>query len=183
MKPILVAYSTTEGHTRKIAAFMADRLRHAGKSVDLVDCATPEVELVTPIYAGAFVGGSVHHQKHQTALEHFAKQNSAWLNVIPTAFFSVNLAMLHQNAEVRDEAKQRCDAFLEETGLAPCMTHLIAGAIKYSEYDFLKRALFHYFENPGGLKTAVASDTEYTNWSDLEDFVDEYLAATQSEGR
>ena len=63
------------------------------------------------------------------------------------------------------------------------MTHLIAGAIKYSEYDFLKRALFHYFENPGGLKTAVASDTEYTNWSDLEDFVDEYLAATQSEGR
>ncbi|MGZ9102802.1 MAG: flavodoxin domain-containing protein [Rhodoplanes sp.] len=183
MKPILVAYSTTEGHTRKIAEFIADRLRLAGKSVDLVDCATPEVELMTPMYAGAFVGGSVHHQKHQLALQYFVKQNSAWLNVMPTAFFSVNLAMLHQSAEVRREAKHRCDAFLEDTGLAPCMTYLIAGAIKYSEYDFFKRALFYYFENPGGLKAAATADTEYTDWSDLGRFVDEYLAATQSDGR
>jgi menaquinone-dependent protoporphyrinogen oxidase len=87
MKPILVVYGTTEGHTRKIAEFIAEHVRRRGKHVDLVDSATPEASQVQPIYSGVFIGGSVHHQRHQTALRHFVKENLAWLNVVPTAFF------------------------------------------------------------------------------------------------
>jgi len=57
MKPILVVYGTTEGHTRKIAEFIAERVRRRGKNVDLVDSATPEAGQVLPIYSGVFIGG------------------------------------------------------------------------------------------------------------------------------
>ena len=51
MKPILVVYGTTEGHTRKIAEFIAERVRKRGKNVDLVDSATPDANDVQPIYS------------------------------------------------------------------------------------------------------------------------------------
>jgi menaquinone-dependent protoporphyrinogen oxidase len=183
MKPILVAYATTEGHTRKIAEFIAERLRKLGKTVDLVDCATPSAEQVLLIYAGAFVCGSVHYQRHQTALAHFVRDNLAWLNEIPTAFVSVNLAMLHKDAECRAEAKQCADAFLDETGLRTSMVRLIAGALKYTQYDFFKRALLRYLVKPGGIDAKVSGDMEYTDWEDVGRFVDEYVAATQGDGR
>jgi menaquinone-dependent protoporphyrinogen oxidase len=183
MKPILVVYGTTEGHTRKIAEFIAERIRKAGKNVDLVDSATPDAYQALPFYAGAFVGGSVHHQKHQTSLTHFVKENLAWLNEIPTAFFSVNLAILHEDTDFRGEALKCANAFIDETRLRPCMVRLIAGALKYTEYDFFKRALLRYFVKPGGFEADATPDTEYTDWDDLGRFVDEYLAATQSEGR
>jgi menaquinone-dependent protoporphyrinogen oxidase len=61
--------------------------------------------------------------------------------------------------------------------------HLVAGALKYTQYDFFKRALLRYFMKPGGVDAATSGDTEYTDWDDVGRFVDEYLAATQSEGR
>ncbi len=109
MKPILIVYGTTEGDTRKIAAFMARRLREHGKNPDVIDSAAPEANQGPLIYAGAIIGGSVHHNRHQTALAHFVKENLPWLKEIPPAFFSVNLAMLHQDEEgrVRSAAERR----------------------------------------------------------------------------
>ncbi|HMK89318.1 MAG TPA: flavodoxin domain-containing protein [Methylocystis sp.] len=183
MQPILVVYGTTEGHTRKIAEFIAARLRDAGKQVDLVDSASPEAGQTPPIYAGAFIGGSVHYDRHQAALTHFVKENLGWLNVIPTAFFSVNLAMLHSDPEARAEAKQCADAFVAETGLKPQATLLIAGALKYARYDFFKRALLRYLVRPGGMKAEEVSEAEFTDWNELARFVDEFVASTQGEGR
>ncbi len=183
MKPVLIVYGTTEGHTRKIAEFMARRMGEHGKDVDLIDSAAPEASQVPLIYAGAVIGGSVHHQRHQTALVHFVKENLSWLKEIPTAFFSVNLAMLHHDEESRAEAKLAVDAFLEETGLKPALVRLIPGALKYTRYDFFKRALLRYLVKPGGIDAHAAGDAEFTDWDDVRRFVDEYLARTQGVGR
>ncbi|MFZ3178964.1 MAG: flavodoxin domain-containing protein [Methylocystis silviterrae] len=183
MKPILVVYGTTEGHTRKIAEFIAERLRKRGKNVDLIDSASPNANQGPLIYAGAVIGGSVHYQRHQTALTHFVKENLAWLKEIPTAFFSVNLAMLHKDQDGRAEAQLNADAFLDETGLRPMMVRLIPGALKYTRYDFFKRVLLRYLAKPGDVDASASQDTEYTDWDDVGRFVDEYLAATQSAGR
>ncbi len=183
MQPILVVYGTTEGHARDVATFIAERLRGHGKVVDLVDSATPEAAQAQPIYSGVVIGGSVHHQRHQTALAHFVKQNLDWLNVVPTAFFSVNLAMLEPGAQGRAEAQRAVDAFIEETGLKPAATRLVAGALKYTQYDYFKRALLRYFVKPGGLDAATVGDVAYTDWEDVGRFVDDWLAATQGEGR
>jgi menaquinone-dependent protoporphyrinogen oxidase len=183
MKPILVIYGTTEGHTRKIAEFIAERLRTAGKTVDLVDSASPAAAQIAPIYAGAFIGGSLHQGKHQSSLAHFVKANAAWLNAIPTAFFSVSLSMAGKDEEWRAEAKRLADEFLADTGLNAGMVRLVAGALKYTEYDFLKRWIMKSIAQKAGGSTDTTRDTEYTDWDDVARFVDEYLAATRGEQR
>jgi menaquinone-dependent protoporphyrinogen oxidase len=183
MKPILVVYGTTEGHTRKIAEFIAERVRRAGKNVNILDSATPEADQAPPIFAGVIIVGSVHYQRHQAALTHFVKDNLAWLHTIPTAFCSVNLAMLHKDEEFRAEARKSADIFLDETGLKPYSVKLVAGALKYTQYDFFKRALLRYLIRPGGFDAATTPDVEYTDWNDLGRFIDEYLNETQREGR
>lgn len=183
MKRILVIYGTTEGHTRKIAEFIAERLRAAGKAVDLIDAASPAASQVAPIYAGAFAGGSLHQGKHQSALAHFLKANAAWLNAIPTAFFSVSLAMAGRDAAARAEAQKLADEILEDAGLKPGMVRLIAGALKYTQYDFFKRWIMKSIAEKAGGDTDTSQDHEYTDWDDVARFVDDYLAATQPESR
>ncbi|RNJ48130.1 flavodoxin domain-containing protein [Methylocystis hirsuta] len=149
MKPILIVYGATKGQTPIITEFLAERLRKQGNSVDLVDSATNAADQVVPIYVGAIIGGSMHYEKHQTALTHFVKMNLACLNTIPTAFFSVNLAMLEKDEKGRAEAKQYVDRFLDGTGLKPIITRLIAGALKYTQYDFFKRFILRHFTKLG----------------------------------
>ncbi len=177
MQPILVAYGTTEGHTRKIAEFIAERLRIRGHRVDLIDTATAAAAQVQPIYQAAFLGGSVHYYKHSASLAHFIKANVTWLKAMPTAFFSVGLAMLQPDAGERDRAQRLVRTFLDETGLAPLAVRQVAGALKYTQYDFFKRLLERAFSKHLPDSGDTSHDHEYTDWNDVEAYVDEFLTA------
>ena len=175
MQAILVAYATTEGQTRKVAEFIAERLRIRGHRVDLVDTATPAAQQVTAAYQAAFVGGSLHNQRHQSSLMHFAKANRDWLASLPVAMFSVSLAAAGPDMDGRREARRLADAFNDEAGLRPRLTHCIAGALKYTQYDYFKRLVMRMIARANGGSTDTAHDTEYTDWDDVESFVDEFL--------
>jgi len=177
MQPILVAYATTEGQTRKVAEFIAERLRIRGHRVDLIDAASPAAAAASAAYQAAFIGGSVHHDKHQGSLVHFVKSNLEWLNAMPSAFFSVSLAPVHADAGGRAHAQQAADHFLEQTGLKPRLVRLVNGALLYTRYDFFKRMMMKSISRHQGRATDTASDHEYTDWADVEAFVDEFLTA------
>jgi menaquinone-dependent protoporphyrinogen oxidase len=177
MQPILVAYATTEGQTRKVAEFIAERLRIRGHRVDLIDTASTAAEAVNPAYQAAFIGGSVHYDKHQGALVHFVKSNLEWLNAMPTAFFSVSLAPVHADAGGRAHAQQAADRFVEQTGLKPRLVRLVNGALLYTQYDFFKRMMMKMISRQQGRSTDTSHDNEYTDWVDVEAFVDEFLTA------
>ncbi len=178
MQPILVAYASMEGQTRKIAEFIAERLRIRGHRVDLVDTAQRQaVEAVTPVYLGSILGASVHQQKHPTPLLHFVKRNHAWLGAAPCAIFSVSLAAALDDIDSRIEAQRALDELLDACELRPVSTSCVAGALKYTQYDYFKRIMMRMIARQRGQSTDTASDHEYTNWSDVEAFVDEFLAA------
>jgi menaquinone-dependent protoporphyrinogen oxidase len=177
MQPILVAYATTEGQTRKIAEFIAERLRIRGHRVDLIDTATPLAQAVNVGYQAAFIGGSVHYDQHQGSLVHFVKSNLEWLNAMPTAFFSVSLAPVHADAGGVAHAQQAADRFVQQTGLKPLRVHLVGGALKYTQYDFFKRMMMKMISRQQGRTTDTAADHEYTDWADVEAFVDDFLRA------
>jgi len=177
MLPILVAYGSTEGQTRKIADFIAERLRIRGHRVDLVDTASPAAELVTPAYQGAILGGSLHQQKHQAALVHFAKANRDWLAALPCAVFSVSLGAAMQDMDSRLEAQRLLQDLLGDCDLHPVVTRCIAGALRYTRYDWFKRSLMTLIARQRGMTVDTSQDCEYTDWADVEAFVDEYLAA------
>ncbi len=179
MQSILVAYATTEGQTRKVAEFIAERLRIRGHRVDVVDVATPAAQEVGASYQAAFVGGSVHFDRHQSTLVHFVKANLAWLNAMPTAFFSVSMAAVHDSAGGLAHAQHSADEFVAHSGLTPLRVHLVAGALKYTRYDFFKRMVERLLHKnlPGAQDTA--QDHEYTDWTDVEAFVDGFLEAAK----
>jgi menaquinone-dependent protoporphyrinogen oxidase len=176
MQPILVAYASTEGQARKIAQFIAERLRIRGHRVDLVDTATSAAQQVPPQYQAAIVGGSVHQFHHQRALEHYLKENRAWLGAMPVALFSVSLAAAVDDPDDLLEAQRWLDEFADDCGLKPVATRCIAGALKYTQYDFLKRQLMRLIARQQGASTDTSKDIEYTDWNDVEAFVDGFLA-------
>ena len=181
MQPILVAYGTVEGQTHKIAEFIAERLRVRGHRVDLVDTATALAEQVTPVYQAAILGGPVHQHRHPASLLDFAKRNRAWLAAVPVALFSVSLAAaLEQDLEGRIEAQRLANECAEDCGLQPLVVRCIGGALKYSQYDYFKRLIMRMIARQTGRSTDTSVDTEYTNWDDVEAFVDEFLAAAKA---
>ena len=177
MQPILVAYGTTEGQTRKIAEFIAERLRIRGHRVDLVDTATPAAQQVGAAYQAAIVGGSLHQQRHQRSLEHFLKDNRVWLGAMPLALFSVSLAAALDDMDSRLEARRLLDELADDCGLKPRVVRCIAGALKYTQYDYLKRQMMRMIARHYDRPTDSSKDVEYTDWADVESFVDEFLEA------
>lgn len=182
MQPILVAYATTEGQTRKVAEFIAERLRIRGHRVDLVDLATPAAVGIGGAYQAAFIGGSVHQHKHQSALMHFVKSNRDWLASLPVALFSVSLAAAMDDMDSRLEARRLANEFLDESGLKPLGVRCVAGALKYTQYDYFKRLIMRMIARQRGGSTDTEHDHEYTNWDDVEAFVDEFLAEAHIPG-
>lgn len=180
MQPILVAYATTEGHTRKVAEFIAERLRIRGHRVDIVDVAGATALDVTAAYQAAFIGGSVH--QHQSALLHFVKSNRDWLASMPWALFSVSLAAAQDDMDSRLEAQRMADEFIDDSGLKPLVTRCVAGALKYTQYDFFKRMMMRMISRERGGSTDTSKDIEYTNWDNVEAFVNEFLAAAHIAG-
>jgi menaquinone-dependent protoporphyrinogen oxidase len=182
MQPILVAYATTEGQTRKVAEFIAERLRIRGHRVDVVDLATPAAAGVGGTYQAVFIGGSVHQHKHQSALMHFVKNNRDWLASLPVALFSVSLAASMDDMDSHLEARRLLNEFLDESGLKPLEVRCVAGALKYTQYDYFKRLIMRMIAAQRGGSTDTAHDHEYTNWDDVEAFVDEFLAEAHIAG-
>jgi menaquinone-dependent protoporphyrinogen oxidase len=175
MQPILVAYATTEGQARKVTEFITERLRISGHRVDLIDTASTSAGAVNPAYQAAFIGGSVHYDQHQGALVYFVKRNLEWLSAMPTAFFSVSLAPVHADAGGRAHAQKAADEFVQKTGLKPRLVRLVNGALLYTRYDFFKRMTMKMISRHQGRTTDTAADHEYTDWADVETFVDEFL--------
>jgi menaquinone-dependent protoporphyrinogen oxidase len=178
MKSLLIAYGTTEGQTRKIAEFVAAAARARGVEVELVDSAAERAASVQPVYAAAVVCGSLHQHRYQASLLHFVKDNRSWLAGIPTAFVSVSLAAAMEDTRGRTEMAGATDAFFAESGWKPAVTRYVAGALRYTEYDYFKRLIVRLLAKRHGGETDASRDHEYTDWDDLTRFVDEFVVAT-----
>lgn len=179
MIPVLIAYSTAEGHSRKVAEFMAKALAEAGYSADVVDVASERAALVQPVYRSAIVGGSVHRGRHSGELRRFLRDNAAWLSAIPLAFFSVSLTAARDDDRSRAEAAKLAEEFLAGTGLEAARSCRIAGALHFGAYGPLKRLLARGAAK--ALRAPPTGDVEYTDWADVRrfavDFARDYVGA------
>jgi|SRR6266540_1669259 len=170
---LLVIYGTTEGQTRKIARYMEDVLQDAGHKVAIAD-ATEEPPSPED-YDGILIGGSIHMHQYQSAVAHYITRHVAALNKIPGAFFSVCLAVASDMDEEHREAQKITNDFLERTGWKPLMTTQIAGALKYTQYDFFKRLIMKMISKKEGRTTDTSKDYEFTDWDQVKQFASEFV--------
>ena len=64
------------------------------------------------------------------------------------------------------------------------MTIQIAGALKYTEYDFFKRLIMKMISKREGRSTDTSRDYEYTDWNAVTKFVTDFAdKVVQSQGK
>ncbi len=169
---ILIVYGTTEGQTRKISHFMEAILKDGGHEVTVADAS--ETPPSPSSYDAVIIGASIHIHKYQSAVVHYINRHIEDLNKIPSAFFSVCLAVASDMEEEHQEAGKITNDFLEHIGWKPLMTTQIAGALKYTQYDFFTRLVMKRIAKREGRTTDTSKDYEYTDWNAVREFAAEF---------
>ncbi len=168
---ILLIYGTTEGQSRKISNFITEQLEAVGHDVECLDSRRKMDGLQISSFDAAIIVGSVHQKLHQEALCNFAIAHRSELQKISTLLFSVSLSAAFSNGKA--EAQSYIDLFVDRTGFNPNSYALVAGALRYSEYDyFMAQVVEHVVlashEN-------ITEDREFTNWQQLEIDIDNFM--------
>jgi menaquinone-dependent protoporphyrinogen oxidase len=176
---ILIAYATTEGQTRKICRFVADHLIAAGHSVELLNVADAEGVLVAQFDRLIFAG-SLHLGKFQAALRDFVRANLAAIEARPALFLPVSLAAAGKDTEDWTGLRDCIAAFLAETDWHPARVEPVAGAFRFTEYDFFKSWAMRYIAAQKDQVVDPHADKEYTDWAALAAVLDSWLAAAKT---
>jgi menaquinone-dependent protoporphyrinogen oxidase len=166
----LVLYGTTEGQTAKIAAAIARTLRHQGAIVDLVNAASRTADPKPEDYAAVVVAASVHAGGYQRAVRRWARAHAGGLAMRPAAFVSVCLGVLERNPETDRALSRIAQRFFAVTGWTPTVVKIVAGALPYTHYNWLKRWLMRRIVAKAHGDTDTTRDYEYTDWNDLREF-------------
>jgi menaquinone-dependent protoporphyrinogen oxidase len=168
MPRALIIFGTTDGHTAKVASALAVHLRSSGLSVSVVDAFASAPDPLA--FDAVIVAASVHARGYQRAVQKWVRTHAATLNRIHTAFVSVCLGVLQHDPKVDGELRAIIDEFLASTGWKPSTTKIVAGALKYTQYPFLKRWAMKRIVRKAGGDTDTSRDYEYTDWEDLRRF-------------
>jgi menaquinone-dependent protoporphyrinogen oxidase len=168
MARILVLYGTTDGQTAKVANAVAASLETSGAAIDVVEAGTrdPEPEK----YAGIIIAASVHAGGYQRAVKRWVREHAEDLRGKPTAFLSVSLGVLQQDPKVQRSVAAIVDRFLRSTNWQPTLVEDVAGALRYTQYNIIKRWIMKEIARRAGGDTDTSRDYEYTNWADVRAF-------------
>jgi menaquinone-dependent protoporphyrinogen oxidase len=171
---VLIAYGTTEGQTRKIAEHVAEHLRAQGHTPELFDCARHDAELQIADFDAVVVIASIHEKAHPVYVTRFVQAHLDALQLKPSLFMSVSLSAAFDDS--RAEAQTYVDQFLADTGWKPTLTHLVAGALLHSQYDYYEEQIVERFVLKGREVAAGAEgDRELTDWDDLSQTVETFM--------
>ncbi|MET0396356.1 MAG: flavodoxin domain-containing protein [Longimicrobiaceae bacterium] len=175
MARLLIVYGTTEGHTRKVAERIAAAVRARGHVADVLDASAHPAAAGLDEYDGVVVAASLHYRRHQPSVVRFVRENLYALQRLPTALFSVSLSAARQDPRHCAAARKCVNKFLDLTGWRADRTYLVAGALAYSRYGFLKRRVMRWISWREGGDTDTSRDYEYTDWEKLRGDTRDYL--------
>lgn len=171
---ILIVFTTTDGHTRKVAAHMAQAFTDAGFGAVLADLGRVDEPLRTDDLDGIVLAGPVRFGRHPRGLRRFARRNRDALARTESAFVSVSGAAMSDDPGAREEARERAEKFRERVGWTPDVTLCVGGALAYTRYGPLTRWIMKAVAGRSGLSTDTSRDHEYTDWSALDAFVEDF---------
>jgi menaquinone-dependent protoporphyrinogen oxidase len=171
---ILILYGTTEGQTAKIAERMAEILRQKEHNVTAWSGKNIATSFSTDSYDAAIIGGSIHMGRYPAYLNTFVSKHRDWLNTVPSAFFTVCMGIRSKRSESREEAAAYSENFIKETNWHPALTATFAGAVKYTQYNFITRFIMKRISKQEGGSTDTSRDHEYTDWDAVTRFTEQF---------
>lgn len=166
--PVLLAYSTTDGHTVKICERIKFIMTALGQQVTLVNIAQADT-LDLNAFERIVIGASIRYGKHQPQVAAFIAKHQALLERKPNAFFTVNIVARKPNKN-RPENNPYLIKYLKTIAWKPQLLEVFAGKLNYPIYGPLDRLMIRFImlitSGPTDPKTVI----EFTDWSRVEAF-------------
>jgi menaquinone-dependent protoporphyrinogen oxidase len=139
-------------------------------------CASNSSAALTRRAVAVIVGASVHVGKHEDYVRDFVEKNREPLEGVPSAFFSVSLTAREHTDEARAQTREYVENFVQETGWHPDVVGIFGGALRYTQYGFVKCHLMKKIsKDMGSADTDTSRNYEYTDWDDVRHFAEDFL--------
>lgn len=172
----LIVYGTTEGQTRKISEFLAERMRSRGHNVKIVDLTSDAAhELKLRDYDGVVIAASLHLGFYQAAVEDFVRSRRDTLDGMPTMFLSVSLAAASKDPEDLTGMAKCAQRFTTATSWQPGEIQHVIGAFRHTRNDFFKRWSMKLIAAEKGMSVHAARELELTDWNELASMADAFV--------
>lgn len=164
---LLIIYGTTEGQTRKICEFLHKEAINRNYEVTLHDASRTDSSPDPAEFDAVIVAASVHTGKYQSSITHFVQKHQEVLNKVPGLFLSVSLVAATDEPKSWEELKKITKQFFDKTKWHPVLTEYVAGALRYSEYNFFKKFIMRLIAQKSSGDTDTSQDYEYTDWDQV----------------
>ncbi|MCL1146266.1 menaquinone-dependent protoporphyrinogen IX dehydrogenase [Shewanella sp. 10N.261.52.F9] len=168
MSKILIVYSSVHGQTRKISAYLEDKLIAAGNSVTAMNI-TDKVDLAE--FDKIIIGGSIRHGKHSAAVYDFIEANQTVLEQKPSSFFSVSLVARKPLKNTAD-TNPYMRAFFEKSPWKPQLAEVFGGNLNYPSYGSMDRNIIRFIMWITKGPTAADTNIEYTDWNKVDTYAE-----------
>ncbi|MDR9393013.1 MAG: flavodoxin domain-containing protein [Roseovarius sp.] len=177
---IAIIYATTEGQTRRICRFCADKLVDDGHAVELLAAADGD-DLNLGRFDAAILAASVHVGAYQAGMRAFVENHAAALAGRRTLFLSVSLAAAGDDPDELAELDAIADRFFRDTGWRPDRVAQVAGAFRFTQYDFFRSWAMRWIASRKGEEVDPHADKEYTDWDALHAVLHDWSAGSDGE--
>jgi menaquinone-dependent protoporphyrinogen oxidase len=181
-----VFYATREGQAERVAHRVAKDLRGRHIEVDVINVKDVHGYIDWHGYTLAFVIASVHTGHHEKEMIEFVKRSKEHLTSLHAPFLSLTLSQagaelpsntLVQRQTAHGDALRMISDFMRETGWQPSRILPLAGALRYSQYNFLVKFIMKRIARKAGFDGPATRDYEFTSWPAVDRLVAELASA------
>ena len=168
MARILILYSTTDGHTRKICDRLRSLIAPRGHEVEVASI-TQDPAANLELFDAIVIGASIRYGKHSPLLFDFIRRHARLLNERPSAFFSVSVSA-RKAKNSRPDTNPYMRKFLRRISWRPGQLAVFAGKIDYPRYTSFDRFMIRFIMLITGGPTDPQAVVEFTDWGQVEAF-------------
>jgi len=168
MSSVLLAYSTTDGHTPRICERLRQVIEQQGHAATVVPLSQADA-LDLAAFDAVAMGASIRYGKHQPEVSQFIARHQALLESKPNAFFTVNIVARKPNKN-RPENNPYLIKFLRTISWQPKLLGVFAGKLDYPRYRFIDRQMIRFIMLITKGPTDPSVVVEFTDWNEVEAF-------------
>ena len=168
MASIIIIYSTTDGHTRKICRRLQQEIERRNHRI-VLHAIDDMADIDLQSFDKIVIGASIRYGKHSPEVYQFIKTNLPMLQSTPSAFFSVNV-VARKPEKSQPDTNPYLLKFLKQIPWKPMRLAVFAGKIDYRIYNFRDRLIIRLIMWITKGPTDPETNIEFTDWRQVEEF-------------
>ncbi|MGE4529192.1 MAG: menaquinone-dependent protoporphyrinogen IX dehydrogenase [Rhodospirillaceae bacterium] len=180
--PVSLYYASHDGHTRRIAARFAERLREAGCDAAATDLAERQPDAAEIAAAGVVaIVAAIRYGRHLPPARRMVAAHRDLLAGKPLAVISINLTA--RKPEKR--TLERCvylRKWMARAKLSPTLAAAVAGMLDYPRYSRFDRFMIRLIMTITKGPTDPSQTIEFTDWQQVDGLAAEIARLAGADG-